>query len=85
MATSSQKPSMWYEELPIDHSWSALWYGYTICGRCHGIRGSESACRACGDCPQSFEPQVVRFEDGREERVVFASMGAEGDMKTTFT
>jgi hypothetical protein len=69
---------MWYDELPNDYPWSALWYGYTICGRCRGIRGSEPACRACGNLPPSFEPRVVRFEDGREEVVVDASMGAEG-------
>jgi hypothetical protein len=69
---------MWYEELPIDHPWSALWYGYTICGHCRGIRGSEIACRACGGSPPSFEPQMVRFEGGREEKVVFTEMGAEG-------
>jgi len=68
---------MWCDELPKDKSWSALWYGYTICGRCQGIRLLEGPCSACGDPAPSSEPQLVHVE-GREILVPSVCMGAEG-------
>ncbi len=78
MGTSQPSIPMWYEELPDDKAWSRLWYGYTICGRCHGIRGNEPACKACGDQRIRGGEQIVRLADGREEVVVTAEPGAEG-------
>ena len=68
---------MWYEELPEDESWSSLWNGYIICGRCLGIRALEGACRACGDHMPSSEPQRV-LVNAREIVVSSSCMGAEG-------
>jgi hypothetical protein len=72
--------AMWFEGLPAGSTWSSLWHGYTICGRCSGIRAASSSCPACGDAAISGEPYiVVKRADGREIRVAqYASMGAEG-------
>ena len=78
MAQSQNSTVMWYDELPDEKSWSRLWYGYTICGRCRGIRGNEPACRVCGDQRIGREQQVIHLPDGREETVILAAMGAEG-------
>jgi hypothetical protein len=71
-------PSMWYEQLPTDKSWSGLWSGYTICGRCHGIRSTNGVCVICGDPPFDMKPCVMRDDKGREFVVHPAVMGAEG-------
>lgn len=67
----------WYNEQQ-DRSWSALWTGYIVCGRCHGIRQLKEPCAACGDPSPNTEWTVIRLDDGREERVASAFMGAEG-------
>ncbi len=77
MATSINKSNMWYQDLPTTHPWSALWYGYTICGRCGGIKGNEPACKICGNQRALYE-QALRLPDGREEIVSRTDMGAEG-------
>ena len=76
-AIELNRAAMWYDELPKDKSWSALWYGYILCGRCGGIRLLEGPCSACGERPPSLEPQLVNV-DGKEILVPSASMGAEG-------
>ena len=69
---------MWYEDLPGEASWGRLWSGYTICGRCGGIRLLDGPCRVCADPPYSREPQIVRDESGREYEFSACFMGAEG-------
>lgn len=71
-------PSLWYEQLPKDKSWSGLWSGYTICGRCHGIRAMSGPCGVCGDAPYDMKPQLMRDDQGREFLVSPAVPGAEG-------
>jgi hypothetical protein len=68
---------MWCDELPKDKSWSALWHGYIMCGRCQGIRLLEGECSACGDAMPSSEPQLVQV-DGQDKVLSAAFMGAEG-------
>jgi len=68
----------WYDELPEGRSWSSLWAGYIICGRCSGVRLARESCTACGDPPPDTEWTVVRLPDGREERIQATFMGAEG-------
>jgi len=69
---------LWFDELAPDASWSSLWNGYIICGRCGGIRRYEGPCPGCGGDPLKCEELVVVLEDGTEERVLLAQMGAEG-------
>jgi hypothetical protein len=70
---------MWYEQLPNDKSWSALWNDYTICGKCQGIRRFQGACQVCGDPPLRAESRLFRDASGREFRVpMMISPGAEG-------
>lgn len=69
---------MWYEQLPTDKSWSGLWSGYTICSKCHGIRGVSGSCGVCGDPPYDMKPQLMRDNKGREFLVYPAVAGAEG-------
>ncbi len=78
MNTPVPPSSMWYEQLPKDKSWSGLWSGYTICGRCHGIRAVSGACGVCGDPPYDAKPYLVRDEKGKEFLVHPAVTGAEG-------
>src|SRR6266567_99425 len=78
MNTPVPPSSMWYEQLPKDKSWSGLWSGYTICGRCHGIRAVSGACGVCGDAPYDMKPQLMRDDQGREFLVSSAVPGAEG-------
>ncbi len=40
---------MWYDELPPGKSWSALWSGYVICGKCPAIRPITGNCPVCGN------------------------------------
>lgn len=72
---------MWYDDNPDGSTWAALWFGYTLCGTCSGIRRDEEMCPACGGDPVDFDPAPlrVRLEDGREIAVARnASCGAEG-------
>lgn len=46
---------MWYDELPDQYSWSSLWYGYVICGKCKRIRRLEIPCAVCGEPPPNPE------------------------------
>jgi hypothetical protein len=69
--------AMWYDNLPGEKAWSGLWYDYTICGRCRGIRAS-GACPICGDPPFDMKPMTVRDERGEEYVVHQPQMGAEG-------
>jgi hypothetical protein len=69
---------MWYEQFPKDKSWSGLWSGYTLCGRCHGIRSTSGACGVCGDPPYDAKPFTIRNDHGRELVVHSAVPGAEG-------
>ena len=69
---------MWFEALPSNKSWASIWSGYTICGRCGGIRLLADICGVCGDEIPSSTPTVVRFEDGREIEVPQCFNGAEG-------
>ena len=78
MNTPVPSPSMWYEQLPKDKSWSGLWSGYTICGRCHGIRAISGPCGVCADPPYDMKPQLMRNDQGREFLVSPAVTGAEG-------
>src|SRR5579859_3248728 len=79
MNNKMPNPSIWYEQLPNDKSWATLWSGYTLCGKCKGIRGCEGDCQVCGDPPFRAESQVFRDAAGREFRVpMMVSMGAEG-------
>jgi hypothetical protein len=77
---NTQVPSslLWYEELPQEKSWGRLWSGYTICGRCHGIRAVSGACGVCGDPPYDMKPSMMRDGKGREFVVYPAVSGAEG-------
>jgi hypothetical protein len=70
--------SRWYEQLPEEKSWSALWGGYTICGHCRGIRSISGPCGVCGDPSYDMSPQMMRDEKGREFVVMPAVTGAEG-------
>src|SRR5271168_3314296 len=74
---STRRSSMWYEELPKDKSWSALWSGYIVCGRCQGIRILQGSCGYCGEPAPSSEQQVVHV-DGRSIVVPCCFTGAEG-------
>ena len=67
---------MWYEELPYKKSWSSLWSGYILCGKCRGIRGVQPKCPVCGTEQSGFETQV-RSPDGRL-MVTTTALGAEG-------
>lgn len=78
MQNAPPSTSMWYEQLPRDKTWSGLWSGYTICGRCRGIRGVSGDCSVCGDPPYDMSPQVMRDDKGREFVVMPAVPGAEG-------
>src|SRR5580700_9122803 len=78
MNTPVPSTSMWYEQLPKDKSWSGLWSGYTICGRCHGIRALSGACGVCGDPPYDTKPFTMRDGQGKEFVVHPAVSGAEG-------
>jgi hypothetical protein len=70
---------MWYEQLPNNKSWATLWSGYTICGKCQGIRRCDGACQVCGDPPFRAESQLFRDASGWEFHVpMMVSMGAEG-------
>ncbi len=69
---------MWCDELPPGKSWSVLWSGYIICGRCSGIRRIESSCQACGEPPPSLEPRSVHLGDAQEVVVPAVFAGAEG-------
>jgi hypothetical protein len=69
---------MWYEELPQEKSWGRLWSGYTICGRCYGIRSTNGTCGVCGDPPHNAKPYLIRDENGKEYLVHPAVPGAEG-------
>ncbi len=71
-------PLMWYEQLPSDKSWATLWSGYTICGKCQGIRRFQGPCHVCGDPPFRLESQLFQDESGREYRIPMAFAGAEG-------
>lgn len=78
MKSLESSPSMWYEELPEGRSWSGLWSGYTICPRCHGIRGFEGSCPVCGDPKFNMEPQLIHDDHGKVFPAHPAFMGAEG-------
>lgn len=78
MNTSAPSTSIWYEELPEGKSWSKLWSGYTICGRCHGIRAVSGACVVCGDPPYDAKPYLMRDSRGKEILIHSAVTGAEG-------
>lgn len=56
---------MWYDNLPGEKSWSRLWYDYTICGRCRGIRAFEGSCSVCGDPPFDIKATIIR-DQGKE-------------------
>jgi hypothetical protein len=68
----------WSEQLPKGRSWSELWSGYILCGRCYGIRNVSGACDVCGDLPYDTSPSLVRDGHGREFVVYPALAGAEG-------
>jgi len=78
MSTSQQPAPMWFEELPYKESWSSLWRGYMLCGKCRGIRGEGPSCPVCGTGHSGFETQVARSPDGRNVTVTTTAMGAEG-------
>jgi hypothetical protein len=78
MNTPIPYTSKWYEQLPKEKSWAGLWSGYTICGRCRGIRAISGPCGVCGDPPYDMKPQVMRDDQGREFVVSPAVTGAEG-------
>lgn len=69
---------MWYDNLPDEKSWNRLWYDYTICGRCRGIRAFKGSCPVCGDPPFDIKPQIIRDQKGREIVMAQTFMGAEG-------
>ncbi len=69
---------MWYDKLPDEKAWSRLWYDYTICGRCRGIRAFEGPCAVCSDPPFEIKPQIIRDQTGKEIVVQQTFMGAEG-------
>ena len=79
LATTPQDRTMWYDTLPNDKSWGALWNGYIICGCCRAIRRVENLCPVCGDEAPGGQQSVVHVVDGKE--IVVANccfMGAEG-------
>lgn len=69
----------WFENLPTGYPWSSLWYDYTICGNCGGIRKSRGNCPVCLEklpTPQRFNH---KSSDGIESEIISNSlMGAEG-------
>jgi hypothetical protein len=67
---------MWFEEFTDGKSWATLWCGYIRCG-CGGIQPTNSPCPACGAAIPS-DWLIVCHEDGSEDRVPCAFMGAEG-------
>lgn len=70
---------MWFDELGADKSWTALWSGYIICGRCTGIRKISGECPVCRERIQTTEPRRVFLDNGQELLVhqqIFP--GAEG-------
>jgi hypothetical protein len=69
---------MWYDNLPADSTWAALWRGYILCSRCRGIRTVTDACPACTDPVPSLEPTTIRTEDGQEIKLAATFFGAEG-------
>jgi hypothetical protein len=68
---------MWFDDLPENDSWARLWSGYVRCGDCSGIRKILGNCPAYGSPPPTPRQHLVRFEDGSEQRVFDAFMGAE--------
>ena len=72
------KNRLWYDDLPADARWSALWRGYIICGCCSGIRRVGEACSVCGDPWSTPSKQLITLDDGQVLEVPAAFMGAEG-------
>ena len=68
--------SLWYESLPDERSWFALWSAYVRCA-CGGIRSLEGQCPVCGKDPPSPDWVVVGDADGTELRVPPTFMGAD--------
>ncbi len=67
---------MWIDDLPINSSWTSLWFGYIRCGECSGIRTFDDPCPACGaDLPKEGHTLIV--DDGQEISVPPVYMGAE--------
>jgi hypothetical protein len=69
----------WFDNLPGEQSWTSLWYGYFICGKCGGIRKAEGRCSVCNEEISNHQFNKVKGKDGIEYEVpLSASMGAEG-------
>ena len=67
----------WYESLPGDRSWAALWSGYDRCV-CGGLRFTEADCPVCGEALPEQDWVVTRDAEGNEHRAETALAGAEG-------
>jgi hypothetical protein len=67
---------MWFDDLPPNKPWTALWSGYVLCG-CIGIRKVDGPCAACGDPRIKVEDATI-VHAGREVRIPMAFAGAEG-------
>lgn len=69
----------WFENLDKNKSWTSLWNGYIICGKCSGIRKVEGQCPICKSVISSQRLIVIKDQNGENIEVpvnVFA--GAEG-------
>jgi hypothetical protein len=69
---------LWYQALPVNWSWSSLWYDYTLCS-CGAIRTMEGKCPACKESMPEPNWTKVSARDGIEHRIrSHTFMGAEG-------
>lgn len=68
---------MWVDNIPQGRGWTFLWSGKVLCP-CGGIRLFDEPCPACDGPPLDCSPQKITLDDGTEEWVSLAFMGAEG-------
>lgn len=69
----------WFDNLPDGYTWHSLWFNYTICFNCGGIRKVEGHCSVCmSELPKERKIKI-KSEDGKEYEVLSnTAMGAEG-------
>ena len=69
---------MWYDDLIYKKSWSTLWSGLIVCGKCLGIRGTEGECPVCGVGLPEQELMLHRVDGDDVVVSTICYMGAEG-------
>ena len=77
LVRSRRRCTLWFDNLPSDKSWTCLWSGYILCGRCSGIRSFVDPCPVCGATLPTESEQTVTLEDGTKCQASIAFAGAE--------